>query len=445
MQLAAPEDRLATMQVMLVYASAPEIGRFGGTRREFPPIGLLYVAASLERAGFGVKIHELGNTSDDELRGSGVIGLSINSSYVYPLFLERSDVLRSSCRVLVAGGQHASAYSEKTLRDLQLDYVICGEAERSFPLLLDAISRRMSPSSIPGVGCVVGREFRLCVPDRISDLDRLPFPARHLLPDSAVLLDNRMPGDTALSVALITSRGCPCSCAFCGNRYKKFIARSRESVARELEAIVGDYGVDSVVLLDENLLYDTEHLHDVCAGLRDKNLGWTANSRVDSFSRDKVMRMRESGCREIKFGLESGSASMLRRMHKGITPDDIRKAIRGTSAAGIRTKAFLMYGFPGDDRRTAQETISLLDELGDDLHRANLFSFAPLPNSPAYRNASEYGIRTLGDLRAYRLYGQPSHWWGSEADHQEVVQGFRRLAEYMQENYAERDPRPSGE
>ena len=73
--------------------------------------------------------------------------------------------------------------------------------------------------------------------------------------------------------------------------------------------------------------------------------------------------MANSGCVEIKFGVESGSSSILRRMNKGITINDIVTAVTRTKLSGIRTKAFMLYGFPGENLYTINETISLLTKL----------------------------------------------------------------------------------
>src|SRR5258708_3269072 len=131
---------------------------------------------------------------------------------------------------------------------------------------------------------------------------------------------------------------------------------------------------------------------DICEHITGLGLRWSALSRVDTTDAPLLAKMAASGCIEVKYGMESGSESLLKAMRKNTKREQIRRAVHATADAGIAAKVFVIHGFPGEDDRTTDDTISLLAELAPALARVSLFRFVPLPGTPVYGNPDAYGI-----------------------------------------------------
>ena len=427
------------IELLLLYCSDYSVARFGKAGKEFPPLGVLYLAAACEQRDIHVRLMDLSQIDQGSIPQTDVIGLSINSSYIYPAFKRRIEEIRAKCCLLLAGGQHVSIFPKETCKELNTDYVLVGEGEYALPELLCRVSQSgliRGISDIRNVYCPENVYLaKYTEQTRIRDLDALPFPARHLLPDEDILLRKRIPGVDVLSTNVITSRGCPYGCRFCGNVYKGFSFRSGKNVQDEIQSLLEEYSqLQGIVFLDENLFFSKEHALDVLNCMKQFNLLWTCNARVDGFTKDILPYSKAAGCVEIKYGIESGSQRILDRMNKKISVTDMETTLRATVQHGIRTKCFLMFGYPGDCVETAQETISFLKRNKEYIGRVNLFSFSPVPNSPVYKSGECKDF----SWEDYRIYHQLQHWWGTEEAYLEVKKGYSLLNEYIEENYGER-------
>lgn len=424
-------------EILLLYCSDYSVARFGKRRKEFPPLGVLYLAAACEKNGIRVVLEDLSTVSN--VPSFNIIGLSIGSSYIYPAFKKRINEIRARCEVLLVGGQHSTLYPKETLMDLNADYVLIGEGEFSLPAIVSACYatnlKDKSIQWISNVYCISNIDMaKYSENNRIFDLDQVAFPARHLLPKEDIVLENRIPYSSILSTNVITSRGCPYGCQFCGNLYKGFAFRSAENVEREIRQIIKEYPeIGGIVYLDENLFFSKQHALEILSCMKKFDMKWTCNARVDGFTQEILPQINNCGCVEIKYGIESGSQRILDNMRKAISVDTIEKTLRSTVKNGIHTKCFLMFGYPGDNVESAKETIEFLERNYNYIDRVNLFSFSPVPNSPIYRSGqcAEYSWED------YRIYHQLRHWWGSEEQYMEVKTGYKLLQEYISMNYGD--------
>ena len=153
--------------------------------------------------------------------------------------------------------------------------------------------------------------------------------------------------------------------------------------------------------------------------------------------------MAASGCIEVKYGMESGSESLLKAMRKNTKREQIRRAVHATADAGIAAKVFVIHGFPGEDDRTTDDTISLLAELAPDLARVSLFRFVPLPGTQVYGNPDAYGITGThlqpgwdGDWSAFHIHHNTRRWWGTDGQWAEVESSYRRLCDFVEATWS---------
>ena len=380
------------MKVILVYPPSRD------PKREdvvIPPLGLAYLAAALERDGHEVRIIDafaLGlawNQFEEEIKktradliGFGGMTPTIDST------LRAIKICRPYARYIVMGGPHLSVYRQGFFKEGPgLDFGIVGEGEESFRELVGSLAEGRDPWGVPGI---VGPEtFR---PPRgyIQDLDELPFPARHLLPNS-IYRYALWPGKRVTT--MITSRGCPYRCIFCDKSIfgSKWRARSAKNVLDELEQIVKDLRIQSIIIYDDLFTLDKRRVQEICEGILDRGLRfeWKCEGRVDRVDGEMLRWMKKAGCSLIAYGVESGNEIGLEYLQKGITLPQIRRAFELTRKAEIRPMAYFILGIPVETFEQGLRTIDLAKELNPDYAQFSILS--PYPGTRLYEEAREKG------------------------------------------------------
>ena len=206
----------------------------------------------------------------------------------------------------------------------------------------------------------------------------------------------------------------------------------------ELEYLKRRYLIEGFAIVDDNFVINKQAVRNVCEAIGDLGLHWSALSRIDTVNYELLEIMRNAGCIELKFGIESGSEKMLQAMGKNITCNQIRQTIALAYSVGIRIKAFLVHGFPGENMETTRETISLLKEIGQMVDRVSLFRFVPLPGSYVFRNAKAYRLNIpdrVEDWEKFHIYNNHYHWWGDEEDCRQVESSYAELNGFVEETW----------
>ncbi len=364
----------------------------------FPPLGLGYIASSLRNEGYGVDILDCTfMTREDALEKAkkaepDVVG-------IYSMVSMRRDsikfaaFLRDSCDLLVAGGPLPSCDPFSFMKDF--DVVVRGEGEKTMPDILRAYENGSDPGNIPGIMyrknntglarcCEEGEIVNTETGKLETDIDTISFPARDLFPnDEYIKYWRRRTGSATTTV--FTTRGCPFRCEFCSNAVFgiSYRERSPSNVLDEVEEALS-FGYDRIHFADDVFTLNKERVHGICKEIKKRGLDfkWECLGRVDSIDRGMAAAMKEAGCDRIFFGIESGSDRILKVMNKKITADDAGKAIRSAHAAGLRTGAFFILCYPGEDDGTVLDTIRFATSLPVDY-----LSFTvpyPLPGTALY-------------------------------------------------------------
>jgi len=365
---------------------------------------------------------------------------------------------------VLALGYLPSQLPQQVLQFGACDGVIVGEPEDTFAEVLDGLLDGGSIESLagmPGLACRLGDEVVLG-PERgrIDDLDALPWPDHSLIRLDAYR-ESFMPRPIG---AIMTARGCPFPCRFCVRTFGRDLrCRSAGDIADEVVAL-HDLGVRHVRFMDDTFTVDRERTLRICDALQTgPAVTWTALTRLQSVDGELLTRMRESGCRRLYVGVESGSQRILDLYDKGLTVEAIRHAVAEIRRSGIEVSAFFIVGAPGESGFEVEASIQLALELepefvivtrlqywpGTDLfadHRANLdFSLDPTRCEPR----AEAGIPTHAEYLRWeqafyrRFYLRPSYMARrittlvrTPAD---VVEGFARLASFVGRPRSARD------
>jgi len=405
------------MRVLLIYPYYTDKIR-SKDRVEFPPLGLLYIASSIEALGHVVDVISFENPSFEIklTHDYDIIGYGITASVTYPMFLKINPNLIGKSEFTIAGNCHVNIFPEKVLSELNLDKVFVGESE-------DTIQKYISSPD----------HKKEIIRGSNVDINNIPFPARHLLPDNHIYLNNRIGGQLDNAISMISTRGCLSNCSFCAVYNKKTIRyRSFENFEREVEFLKYSYpNVSGIVLLDENFTINNEHVLGISKVLKNYNFPWECNSRVDTLNRDNIISLAKNGCAEAKLGLESGSMSLLKKMNKKIAISQIEDVMNNCKMYGLSIKLYLMHGFPGENMQTTNETIDFLERNKHKVSRIALYRFSPLPGSGIF-NSHKIRKRNWGD---YTIYSNDLHWFGSDEEYEIVNSSYVKLNNYINQTF----------
>ncbi len=327
------------------------------------PIGLYYIGALLKQNGYDVEIlnwHNF-NKNSFEIRkvfkekSPDVIGFSIVNANRWGA-IEIAKIAKKTLNnvKIVFGGIGATFLWEHLLNNFkQIDYIVLGEGEYTFLNLIQHIDRREEEkiSAIKGIAFIKdGKLFKTGSSDFIENIDNLPMPARYFTFQH-----------------LISSRGCPSNCAFCGS--PKFWGRkvrfhSPEYFVEQLE-LLNKKGVSFFYVSDDTFTMREDRVIEICKNIieRDLKINWFAISRVNLVNDEMLYWMRKAGCIQISYGIESGSEKIRHVLNKNIKTDDIKRAFSLTVKYGILPRAYFIYGSPGETEETIDETITLIKEI----------------------------------------------------------------------------------
>ena len=365
------------------------------------PLSLLYLAAVAERAGLSVRIVNLSGALPQsylwrfpQARCFGITGTYLDVEAVNAV--AREIRTQQPAATILVGGPIALSADE-------LDYtcintVVKGEGEHVLADLVEHVRGRF----VDGEPC---------------DPKRLPLPARHLWPGpfgGNVFIggENYFGGGSA---NLITSRGCPFSCAFCAGpalMARTVRCRQPEAVVAEMEEVATDFGVRQFRLNDEFFTAKRSHCFSICALIRQsrilghgKRVAWRASVGVNPHDIETWKTMVSAGCKEVSLGVETADPKVLRLLtNKGSVPDAMA-ALETAHEAGLRTRALMMVGLPGSTMHTLQANLRFLDMARFDALAMTVFT--PIPGCAIAREPERFGCRILEKRveRSLCMYG----------------------------------------
>lgn len=367
----------------------------------YPPLGLGYLAVALGTHGHHVEIVDLNavEKSDEQLKRmvnrADIIGITSNTMAVHEEALRLAHLFDGAN--IVFGGPQASALPEPYLK-IPDAIVFNGESEISFPAFLHAIEHKKSGLNLPGLifRDNTGNIVRNAPPPLIQDLDNHPLPARYLF--DMDLYQTRLKGRRATNV--MSSRGCPFHCIFCYHDFlgKVYRPRSPQNVVEELIFLQQKYDIQAILFYDDNFTLQQERVHAICDLIIEQKLDilWRCCSRVNGVNKDLLTKMKQAGCCEIVFGVESGSQRTLDLAQKGIRVEESIQAIELCHEIGITTKTCLMIGFPWETKYDIEQTLSLIDKIP--FAEIHILIVMPFPGTPLEKMLKEQNIDINTDV-----------------------------------------------
>jgi radical SAM superfamily enzyme YgiQ (UPF0313 family) len=370
------------------------------TEREnlFPPYSLAQIAAVLREQGYGVTLIDANGLNLDL---NDVRRLLDNISYDACIFRFTPTTLQDDLSVagFVKNANKSAvtigicwtlkSFAAEVLRETDsLDIYAIDEPLVTIPLALNALEHNEGLKEAKGLA--FNENDRIVLTDPFKDkfdFDAVPMPAYDLLPplDTYFLRGVRSTPFTTIQ----TSKGCPFRCTYCPVSGTRWNPRSADTVLEEIRHVRSVYNVRTVMFFDETFTLDRGRAVDICQGMIDDDLdiAWYCNTRADRIDFELLKLMKRAGCQGLSLGVESGSQEILTNARKGTTIEQNEKAIAAAKAARIKTYCSFMFGLPGEDRSTAQETIDFVKRTLPNGAQFNVV--VPYPGTPLFNMAVE--------------------------------------------------------
>ncbi|MFQ5503383.1 MAG: B12-binding domain-containing radical SAM protein [Planctomycetota bacterium] len=403
------------------------------------PLGLAYVAGSLHEQGhelslidavaeapdtvtledLDARLFRLG-LSPEEISarvdpGADAIGITNLWSFSWPLVRSIIQVLRRDHPELpiVCGGEHFTGLPEFSMEQAPLDVVVLGEGEEAACEVFAALER--GERELPGIASVVyreggkpdGRPVRsAAVRARRKTVDEIPRPYWELFDVELYNRHNLVTGlNQGKTMPILATRGCPYQCTYCSNVgmwTTRWYARTPADVVDEIESYMRRYGATDFPFQDLTAILKRDWVIQFCEEILRRNLKITwqfpSGTRCEVIDARVAKLLRLSGGRALAFAPESGSERTRKLIKKQMTERGLMDAVHASVKEKLNITAFIVIGFPHDDKQDLKETVRLARKLGlagiDDVA---IGFFFPIPNTELYARLMEEGRIDLSD------------------------------------------------
>jgi radical SAM superfamily enzyme YgiQ (UPF0313 family) len=378
----------------------------------YPPLGLAYLSGSLLEKGYEVRIMDMvaenphkvwdyrgthncfGATDSDMIERIkeyapdvvGITGVTIQYSRMEDMVA----AIKASFPDIkvVLGGIHATSMPELVMSKTQADYIIQGEGERTFAALLDALrdGRGDDIGNIDGI--VYRREGDIVVKPKLyssEDLDNIPLPARHLLPNDVYRANN-------VPMPIITSRGCPHNCAFCCIRLaqgRKWRARNPVKVVDEIEMIVKGWGYEAIAVFDDAFNVLPERVIDICREIVRRKLHIhlvvPSSLIIRYITKDTLYWLKEAGCVSVALPFEHADETMRNKViRKGLSTEQFDNVLLWCMELELLSIVNFVVGMPGESERSLQVLNEYVRNNAFKMDALSVYIATPFPGTEFY-------------------------------------------------------------
>ncbi|MDD2365642.1 MAG: radical SAM protein [Desulfuromonadaceae bacterium] len=419
----------------------------------FPPLGLLYIMASLKQKAPEHEVVFLDCVAEHigqkELQSRivginpAVVGITSFTMALYDVCLAARNIRSALPDVHIClGGHHPIAFPLEAAGLPEFDSIVVGEGEDAFPALVKALEAGTDFTLITGVYTKESiRSYSdkksadprfltsvMVPPAYIENIDCLPPPDRSAI---SHLKYRSIVGASSHLATMISSRGCPCQCTYCDVPFKKYRQRSISSVADEIRDCL-DSGYTEVHFYDDLFNITPERVIAFCNEMNSRGyrFDWDFRGRVNTVTRESLQRAKAAGCRMISFGVETGSDEGLRLLKKNTTTEQIRNVFKWCRELGILTIADFMIGLPFEKSAVdVRRNVDFLLELDPDYAQFSILSL--FPNTEIYHDAAQLGL--IDPARWSRFASAPSKDF--YVDHWEESIPLSELLKLQRESY----------
>ncbi len=392
------------MKVTLVYPST-----LPGEKPQYglPPMGILYIAAELERAGIqcdvidadieGLTTKELVDriaAGEPDLVGFSIMTPQLPGCLEACFWLKQ---LEPELPIVIGGAHVSSTHTDVFMLSEDFDFAISGEGEVTMLEVCEAMQGGTLPDCLKDIKGVIYRDDAGMVitnPPRsfYKELDDFA-PIDYGKVDVMKYAIPTLPGPPV--VGLMITRGCPFKCTYCDaptTTGKKIRYHSPDRAVSDIVRLHEEFGVRGFSFRDSTFTAKKKWVVEFCEKLiaSGVKIAWRCNTRVDCVTDELLELMKRAGCHTINFGVESGHPDILKRIKKEVDLDQIIRAHEWTNKHGIRTYTTFLVGSPGETDETIQATIDLAKRARPSM--AMFFVTIGYPGTEMYTEAVKEGL-----------------------------------------------------
>lgn len=388
------------IKVIFIYLPHPYLARPGS----HAPLGLIYVASVLKNNGINTEIRNYTSFHTDkaieDLPKADIYGITVTSLEL--LQANRfASMIKEKYPSSVVGLGGPGTYTKEYVNFNIIDFICQGDGEQTILDILEDFKNKNIKQIYLG--------------KTIKDIDSISFPSRKLLSSDSggnIFAYNKK-YQKGGSTMIVSSRGCPYKCSFCcapyftnnncGIRY-----RDPKNVYEEIKECIDVYGIEEFKFCDEMFTARKNRVFEICELIGGLNIAWKASIRTKPFDYETAKIMKESGCKEVSFGIESFDNNVLKVLNKKTTDIDNAEALEIADKVGLKSRILFMIRTPGQTNKTVPINIEWLEKVP--YHIIACTSFIPLPGSDTWINPDKYNIeiinKNLDDYNFY-FYGNP--------------------------------------
>jgi len=359
-------------KVTLINPSSREFLSCAGDRM---PLGILYLADALQQRNHNVQVIDFDHTEERYSYEPiykfkpDFIGVSILTSVLWPQAKKIAEFYPKVKKI--AGGYHATAMHNDV--EDYFDYVVMGEGEKT---LVDIVEGKIRPDSIDGIK---------------PEAKELSIPARNLLDPNLYTLKQ----DNLKTATLMSSRGCPNACVYCGNHNRVMRYVPVDLVAKDIDNIKAQ-GYESLYFLDDTFAVSKPRVKEMTEMLKDKKMPYRIVTRANTIDDEVAKMLADSGCIWANLGIESGSDKCLKAVGKNLTCAQNEKAVEILHEYGIKVNGYYIFGLPLEEFSDGMKTIAFAKRLKKKgLTTASFYIMTPFPGTDIWDNPSKYGIEII--------------------------------------------------
>ncbi len=367
----------------------------------FPPLGLMYIQAAIEKRSkyvaeiFDPVVDDLDYPEFEAQLKRYPLDLVGISTYTHSLpdvqmTINTVRKLNPNAKI-VLGGPHCSMFPDYAAQLKDADAILTGDGEDAFLEMVQAYDAGKSWEGIEGVwfkgsdGQIVKNKERKST----KSLDAYPWPDR----SRTRFRDYYLPGcKQPLNTTAITSRGCPHSCPFCLTYKKQYRMRDIDNILDEMEHCVS-LGITETHFIDDLFTPNSQWAMKFCDGIERRGLkfNWGYKTTIAGTTREQIRRCAETGCTKIHFGVESTNNEGLDVWGKHCDTDDVHRVFKWCREEGVRSVAYIMLGGPHE--RSMVEAEKNIDEMIKlDADYAVFAVFSPYPGTESFEEGAKKGL-----------------------------------------------------
>lgn len=363
------------------------------------PLGMMLLSQQLLNAGHETRFAPDDYAVSSEIVASwkpDVVATTVTTGEHTGLFQLNRELKEVRPFLSVMGGPHCTFYPNM-INEPGVDVMCRGEGEGPMLDLITAYAEGEDYRNIPNLSVKDEKGEVRANPVRplIQDLDSIPFADR----GGYYAIQNR-PATQGV-VYFMASRGCVFNCAYCFNRqyfeiYKnngrRFRCRSPENLVEEAERVIGTWGGDYVVFVDDIFPVKPRWLDRFRELYRERvGVPFTCNTRIELIQPDRCRMLKDAGCNSVIVGLESGNEELRKTiLDRHMTNDDVREKTQMLHDAGLKFLTTNIIGFPNETVESALETLRLNQQIRP--AQVGAMFFQPYPGTEAGEMARRLGM-----------------------------------------------------